>query len=234
MRCSTLRRSRSACTSAARSGGVVWPRIISTSGASSVERKPSLRRSFRRRKILLAVRTTIARVVIPALVRGDELVTKTGCYGDLIRECQRIERDGTAMAAGIMIGNPFTDVPELCCQTIVMAANDEATATREAVRLAEEFWPQRHRMQGKFISLDRAIALRARSSRRPAVDLASQKPNRSRAGQATTYSPVTNCRKPFSQTSSSTIMLASKLPPIRTAKTDTSRSSPPWSQLSET
>ena len=35
---------------------------------------------------------TIARVVIPALVRGDELITKTGCYGDLIRECQRLER----------------------------------------------------------------------------------------------------------------------------------------------
>ena len=37
---------------------------------------------------------SIARVVIPALVRGDELITKTGCYGDLIRECQRLERDG--------------------------------------------------------------------------------------------------------------------------------------------
>lgn len=100
----------------------------------------------------------IARVVIPALVRGDELVTKSGCYGDLIREAQRIERDGTALAAGIMIGNPFTDVPELCSQVIVATDGREATATREAVRLAEEFWPLRHRMQGKFISLERAIA----------------------------------------------------------------------------
>ena len=100
----------------------------------------------------------IARVVIPALVRGDELITKTGCYGDLIREAQRIERDGTALAAGIMIGNPFTDVPELCCQTIVATNGDEETARREALRLAEEFWPLRHRMQGKFISLERAIA----------------------------------------------------------------------------
>ena len=38
------------------------------------------------------VRPVIARVVIPALVRGDELITKSGCYGDLIREAQRIER----------------------------------------------------------------------------------------------------------------------------------------------
>jgi microcystin degradation protein MlrC len=104
------------------------------------------------------IRPVISRVVMPALVRGDELVTKIGCYGDLIRECQRIERDGTALAAGIMIGNPFTDVPELCSQTIVMTDGDEATATAEAVRLAQEFWPQRFRMQGKLIPLDRAVA----------------------------------------------------------------------------
>ena len=60
------------------------------------------------------IRPTIARVVIPALVRGDELITKSGCYGELIREARRLELEGVAMSAGIMIGNPFTDVPELC------------------------------------------------------------------------------------------------------------------------
>ena len=74
------------------------------------------------------VRPVIARVTIPALVRGDELVTKTGCYGDLIRECQRLERDGSALAAGIMIGNPFTDVPELCSQVLVMTDGDRDRA----------------------------------------------------------------------------------------------------------
>ncbi len=99
-----------------------------------------------------------ARVVIPALVRGDELITKTGCYGDLIREAQRLEREGTALSAGIMIGNPFTDVPELCTQVLITTNNDAETATQEAVRLAGEFWQLRNRMQGKFISLERAIA----------------------------------------------------------------------------
>ena len=65
------------------------------------------------------VRPTIARVVIPALVRGNELITAQGVYGDMIRECQRLEREGTALAAGIMIGNPFTDVPELCSQVLI-------------------------------------------------------------------------------------------------------------------
>jgi microcystin degradation protein MlrC len=100
----------------------------------------------------------IARVVIPALVRGDELITKNGCYGELLRECLRLERDGVALAAGIMIGNPFTDVPELCSQVLMMTGGGREAAEREAVRLARDFWKLRFRMQGKLISVDRAIA----------------------------------------------------------------------------
>jgi microcystin degradation protein MlrC len=100
----------------------------------------------------------IARVTMPALVRGDELITRTGCYGDLIREARRLEQEGKALAAGIMIGNPFTDVPELCSQVLIVAKTDAELAAREALWLAQEFWPLRHRMQGKLISLDRAIA----------------------------------------------------------------------------
>jgi microcystin degradation protein MlrC len=114
------------------------------------------------------LRPVIARVVIPALVRGDELITKSGCYGELIRDARRLELDGSAMSAGIMIGNPFTDVPELCSQAIVATAGDEATATSEALRLAREFWPLRHRMQGKLVALERAIG-QARSIAGPVL-----------------------------------------------------------------
>lgn len=110
----------------------------------------------------------IARVVIPALVRGDELITKTGCYGDVIREAQRLEREGRALAAAVMIGNPFTDVPELCSQAVVVAEDDAALAGAEAARLAAEFWASRFRMQPKLIALDRAIA-QARQLTGPAI-----------------------------------------------------------------
>ena len=114
------------------------------------------------------VRPTIARVVIPALVRGNELITAQGVYGDMIRECQRLEREGTALAAGIMIGNPFTDVPELCSQVLISTDCDGETAQAEALRLAGEFWQQRARMQGVFIGLDRAIA-QARTMTGPVI-----------------------------------------------------------------
>ena len=110
------------------------------------------------RLVTKKLRPVIARVVIPALVRGDELITKSGCYGELIREARRLELEGGAMSAGIMIGNPFTDVPELCTQVIVATTGDATLASNEALRLAREFWPLRHRMQGKLVSLERSIA----------------------------------------------------------------------------
>ena len=115
-----------------------------------------------------SVRPIIARVTIPALVRGDELITKSGCYGSLIREARRLELEGVAMSAGIMIGNPFTDVPELCCQVIIATDGQADVAQQQALQLAREFWPLRQRMQGKFSSLDRAIA-QARSIAGPVI-----------------------------------------------------------------
>jgi microcystin degradation protein MlrC len=100
----------------------------------------------------------IGRVVMPTLVRGDELITKSGCYGDIVREAQLLEREGRALAAGVMIGNPFTDVPELCSQVVIVAESDEELVRARAVRLSEAFWANRARMQGKLIPLDRAIA----------------------------------------------------------------------------
>ena len=51
----------------------------------------------------------------------------------------------------------------------LVMSTDPALAQREAVRLAQEFWPNRHRMQGKFISIERAIAqMNERADERPA------------------------------------------------------------------
>ena len=45
------------------------------------------------------LKPVIARVVVPALVRGDQLKTATGIYGKSIRKAQDLERTGTALAA---------------------------------------------------------------------------------------------------------------------------------------
>ena len=114
-------------------------------------------------KLLLKIldeklKPAIGRVSIPALVRGNELITRTGCFGDVVGEAQRWEREGRVLAAAMMIGNPFTDVPELCSQLIVTAESEAALPRDDMCRLAQEFWEQRFRMQGVLIPIDRAIA----------------------------------------------------------------------------
>ena len=104
------------------------------------------------------LKPTIARVVVPALVRGDELKTETGVYGESIRMAQTLEQSGQALTAGMMIGNPFTDVPELCSQAIVVTDNDPETAARAALEMAEDFWTKRAKMQAPLVSIAAAIA----------------------------------------------------------------------------
>jgi microcystin degradation protein MlrC len=99
-----------------------------------------------------------ARVVIPALVRGDELVTKSGCYGDILGETRLLEGEPATLSAGVMIGNPFTDVPELCTQVLVSVERMNGGAEHAAADIAKAFWAQRHRMQGKLVPLGHAIA----------------------------------------------------------------------------
>jgi microcystin degradation protein MlrC len=104
------------------------------------------------------VRPVIARVVVPALVRGPELMTKTGVYGEIIRAAKQLEQQDRVLAAAMIIGNPFTDVPELCSQAVVVTDNDPALAGQSALRLATDFWTHRHRMQARLVPLAEAIA----------------------------------------------------------------------------
>jgi len=104
------------------------------------------------------VRPVVARVVVPALVRGPELMTKTGVFGEIIRTAKHLERQDKVLAAAMMIGNPFTDAPELCSQAVVVTEDDPALAGEGALRLAGDFWAHRHRMQARLIPLAEAIA----------------------------------------------------------------------------
>jgi microcystin degradation protein MlrC len=99
----------------------------------------------------------IAKAFIPALVRGDELITQTGIFGGLIRECEEIESGPKGLAAGMFIGNPFTDVPELGTNAVVISNGDPELARHEAERLAGEFWMVREHLQARLTPLVEAV-----------------------------------------------------------------------------
>jgi microcystin degradation protein MlrC len=102
------------------------------------------------------VNPVTAIVRIPALVRGDELITATGRIRNRIRECEAFEAAG-GISGNMFWGNPFTDVPQLCSYSIMIADNDETFAIDAATRTAEAFWSDRAAMQAPLVRIDEAI-----------------------------------------------------------------------------
>jgi microcystin degradation protein MlrC len=99
------------------------------------------------------VRPVTAKVAIPALVRGDELITATGLFGESIRLAQQAETGAHGLSAGMFIGNPFTDVPALQTYSFVVTDNQPELARQQAVEIAESFWANHTRMRVPLVSL---------------------------------------------------------------------------------
>ena len=100
-----------------------------------------------------------ARVKIPALVRGDELITETGSFGQVIRKAQAMEQHAKGLSAGMFIGNPFTDVPELRSNSLVVTNDDREMASLWAAELANQMWAHHGKMQVPLTSIQEAVRL---------------------------------------------------------------------------
>ena len=107
------------------------------------------------------VRPVTAAVTIPALVRGDELITETGLLGTLIRRAQAVEESPGGLVAGMFIGNPFTDVPGLCSRAVVATDADPGRAGAEATAIADGFWRVRERLQQPLTGLAESVRIAA-------------------------------------------------------------------------
>lgn len=102
-------------------------------------------------------RPTVARVRLPMLVRGDELLTATGRFGQAIRMCQEIETSPDGLAAGVIIGNAFTDVPALATNVLVTTNDDLPAARAAAERIGRFMWDNRRLFQARLTPLAQAI-----------------------------------------------------------------------------
>jgi microcystin degradation protein MlrC len=100
---------------------------------------------------------TVARVKLLMLVRGDELITATGRFGEAIRMCQEVEASESGLAAGVIIGNAFTDVPALQSNVLVTTNGDAAAAQESADRIGRFMWENRELFQANLTSLDESI-----------------------------------------------------------------------------
>ena len=103
------------------------------------------------------LRPTVARVQLPMLVRGDELLTATGRFGEAIRMCEAIEATDGGLAAGVIIGNAFTDVPALQSNVLVTTNDDLSRAQAESERIGRFMWENREHFQAILTPLEDAI-----------------------------------------------------------------------------
>jgi len=104
------------------------------------------------------VRPVTARVAIPALVRGPELITATGRFGRETRRAAAFEGQPGGLAAGVLIGNPFTDVPELATIAFATTDGEAAGAAAEALATAAAFWEDHATMVQPLVPLEAAVA----------------------------------------------------------------------------
>lgn len=107
------------------------------------------------------VRPVTARVAIPALVRGAELRTETGKWGACVRHAIAVENGPRGLSGGMFIGNPFTDVPDLCSNTLIVTDDDAELAEREAIAISNEFWAMREYLHQDLTPLDESVRLAA-------------------------------------------------------------------------
>ncbi len=105
------------------------------------------------------VKPVTAKVTVPALVRGDELITASGSILHAVNAAKEIEQSAGGLSAAMMWGNPFTDVPALASNSFVVTDNDPARAEREALRIATLFWDHHQKMQVPLTSLVEAARL---------------------------------------------------------------------------
>lgn len=94
-----------------------------------------------------------ARVFVPALVRGDELITSSGAIRHPVQAAQAVEASPGGLSAGLFWGNPFTDVAALGSSGFAVIDGDAERARREALRIAELFWRDHERMRVPLTSL---------------------------------------------------------------------------------
>jgi microcystin degradation protein MlrC len=105
------------------------------------------------------VKPVTAKIFIPALVRGDELITATGQIGFAVRAAQAFESTPGGLAAGLFWGNPFTDVAALGTNSFATSDNDARLASEGASTIASLFWEHHAAMQVLLTSIAEAVHL---------------------------------------------------------------------------
>jgi len=93
-------------------------------------------------------------------------MTATGRFGQCVRETIAVENSEGGLSAGMFIGNPFTDVPDLGSNAFVVTNDNPERAEREAIRVANRFWAMREHLHQPLTSLEECVQRAAEATGR--------------------------------------------------------------------
>jgi microcystin degradation protein MlrC len=115
------------------------------------------------------IRPAMALARVPLIVPPDTMDTSDGPLGEIVRRAKSLEHHAHILSASVFCVQPWLDIPDLACSTLVVS-DGEASAAQDAARaLAHAFWQTRHAFRVELHSPEQAIALAAQEGSGPVI-----------------------------------------------------------------
>jgi microcystin degradation protein MlrC len=81
---------------------------------------------------------------IPMILPGETARTTDGSYAEVVNMAKLLMQRPRILDASVFSVQPWLDVYDVGCTTLVVTDGDRSLAEQEAARLADEFWARRH------------------------------------------------------------------------------------------
>ena len=115
------------------------------------------------------VRPVAALRRIPMILPGETARTTDGPYAEVVDMAKALMQQPGVLDASVFSVQPWLDVYDVGCTTLVVADGDPALAEQEAAHLADEFWARRHDFDVHLTPTAEAIQRALASDSRPFV-----------------------------------------------------------------
>jgi microcystin degradation protein MlrC len=113
--------------------------------------------------VLGELRPAMAWRSLPMMLGGSPTIDFLAPMRAVFRRVRRAERRGEALAASVLMAQPWNDDPCLGWSTIAVTDGNPAAADRLADELAELCWERRHALPPRFSTASEAIATARRA-----------------------------------------------------------------------
>lgn len=109
--------------------------------------------------ILEDINPVMAWVRLPMILTAFNASTKgDGPFARLMNQAKRLEGETGVVSASLQFVGSYIDIPDMGCSTIVITDGDRRRASREARKLAVDYWSCRHEFLVDTVSVAQAVS----------------------------------------------------------------------------